>query len=43
MRVLIDTNVILDVLMKRAGFYENSERVLKLCEIKINEGFISTL
>jgi predicted nucleic acid-binding protein len=41
MKVLIDTNVILDILMKRAGFYENSSRVLKLCEIKQDEGYIS--
>jgi predicted nucleic acid-binding protein len=41
MRVLIDTNVILDILMKRAGFYENSSRVLRLCEIKRDEGYVS--
>lgn len=41
MRILIDTNIILDVLMKRADFYEDSARVLKLCEIKKMEGFVS--
>jgi predicted nucleic acid-binding protein len=33
--------VILDILIKRAAFYENSSRVLKLCEVKRDEGFIS--
>ncbi len=41
MKLLIDTNVILDVLMKRADFYEKSARVFKLCEIKKAEGFLS--
>jgi predicted nucleic acid-binding protein len=41
MKLLLDTNVILDVLMKRAEFYEKSSRVLKLCEVKKAEGFIS--
>ncbi len=41
MKLLIDTNVILDVLMKRMEFYEKSARVFKLCEIKKAEGFLS--
>ena len=30
MKLLIDTNVILDVLLKREGFYEDSAKILKL-------------
>lgn len=43
MKVLIDTNIILDVLCKRQGFYEDSSRVFKLCEIKQITGIISAL
>ena len=32
MKVLIDTNIILDVLCKRPGFYEDSAKIFKLCE-----------
>jgi hypothetical protein len=32
MNVLIDTNVVLDVLLKRALFYEDSRRVIALSE-----------
>ena len=31
MRVLLDTNVILDVLLGREGFYDDSARVVKMC------------
>ncbi len=43
MKVLIDTNVILDVLCNRADFVEASSRVFKLCEIKKLEGYVSAL
>lgn len=43
MRVLIDTNIILDVLCKRDGFYEDSTKVMKLCEVNKIDGFISAL
>lgn len=33
MKVLIDTNIILDVLCKRPDFYEDSAKVFKLCEV----------
>ena len=39
MKVLIDTNVILDVLCKRPKFYEDSAKVFKLCEVKKIEDF----
>ena len=41
MKLLIDTNVILDVLIKRQTFYYNSKAVLKLCEIRKIQGFIT--
>ena len=43
MKVLIDTNIILDVLCKRNGFFEDSEKIFKLCEVKKIEGYISAL
>lgn len=43
MKVLIDTNVILDVLCKRPEFYENSAKIFKLCEIKKISGIVSAL
>lgn len=43
MKVLIDTNVILDVLYKREGFYEDSLKIWKLCEIRKLDGYISAL
>lgn len=41
MRLMIDTNIFLDVLAKREPFYENSKAVLKLCESKKVHGFLS--
>ena len=43
MKVLIDTNVILDVLCNRKGLAEDSKKVWKLCEVKKIEGVISAL
>ena len=43
MKVLIDTNVILDVLYKREGFYEDSLKIWKLCETRMLDGYISAL
>ena len=43
MKVLIDTNVILDVLCKREGFFEDADKNFKLCEVKKIEGYISAL
>lgn len=41
MRMMIDTNIILDVLLKREPFYAQSKAVLDLCENKKILGFIS--
>jgi len=43
MKVLIDTNVILDVLCDRKEFVEASSMVMKHCELNNIEGYISTL
>lgn len=43
MKVLIDTNIILDVLCKRSAFYEDSAKIFKLCEVKKISGVISAL
>ena len=41
MRLMIDTNIFLDVLLKREEFYEDSRRVLTLCEEHSIDGFVS--
>lgn len=41
MRVLIDTNVLLDVLMGRQPYYDISDKILKLCADKEIEGHIA--
>lgn len=43
MRILIDTNVILDVLCARENFLAASSMVWKYCETKKLEGYISAL
>lgn len=43
MKVLIDTNIILDVLCKRPEFYEDAAKIFKLCEIKKITGVVSAL
>jgi len=41
MRLMIDTNIFLDVLAKREPFYAHSKAVLELCESKKVQGFLS--
>ena len=43
MKILIDTNVILDVLCNRQDFIEDSLKVFKYCEAKQITGYISAL
>ena len=43
MKVLIDTNVILDVLCARPDFLKDSSAVWKYCEINKIDGYISSL
>lgn len=41
MKIMIDTNIILDVLLEREPFYEYSKAILELCEKRKIHGFIS--
>ena len=41
MRLMIDTNIFLDVLTKREPFFDNSKSVLDLCERRKVQGFLS--
>lgn len=41
MRLMIDTNIFLDVLLRREPFFENSRSVLRLCEDRKVQGFLS--
>lgn len=43
MKLLIDTNVILDVLCDRPEFSDTSSMIWKYCEVKQVEGYISAL
>ena len=43
MRILVDTNVILDVLCDRKAFVVDSLKVFKYCEANIITGYISAL
>ena len=41
MRLMIDTNILLDVLTQRNEFYDDSKAVLKKCEDRTVQGFVS--
>ncbi len=41
MRIMIDTNVVLDVFLKREPFFQASYEVMKQSALQIHEGFIS--
>lgn len=43
MRILVDTNIILDVLCKRNDFVETSSKIWKLCETEQIDGCISAV
>ena len=43
MKIFLDTNVILDVLVKREPFYIDSSKVLTLVNEKIVSGYISAI
>ncbi len=43
MRVLIDTNIIIDVLANREGFSEPASQLFKLCEVGKVQGMIYAL
>ncbi len=41
MRLMIDTNIFIDVLAEREPFYAHSKAVLEICESKKAQGFLS--
>lgn len=41
MKALLDTNIILDVILKRQPFFEDSYRVMRLCSSKKYEGILA--
>lgn len=41
MKVLLDTNIILDVALQRQPYFDESDRVLSLVEQKQVEGYVS--
>ena len=41
MKILIDTNVIMDSLIGREPFFEDSDKILKLCSDHKVEGYIA--
>ena len=43
MKILIDTNIILDVLCNRKEFVDDSKSILNLCEINEIDGYLSAL
>ena len=43
MKLLIDANILLDVLMKREPHYSDSALIWKLCETEQVEGYVSAL
>ena len=43
MKILVDTNVVLDVLCNRAEFVDASSRVWKCCEVGKIKGYLSAL
>lgn len=43
MRVLIDTNIIIDVALEREPFFEDSDRLLALAEEKAFDGYLSVI
>lgn len=40
-KLILDTNIILDVLLSRADYFDASKAVLSLCEAHVIEGFIT--
>ena len=43
MKVLIDTNIVLDVLYAREPFAEDASKIFKCCELKQIDGYVSAL
>ena len=43
MKVLIDTNIIIDFLYAREPFAEDASKIIKFCELKQIDGYVSAL
>ena len=43
MKLLIDTNVVLDVLCAREGLVEAASLIWKRCELGLDQGYLSAL
>ena len=41
MKILIDTNILLDFIIGREPFYENADKVLMLCANKKANGYLA--
>lgn len=41
MKLMLDTNIVLDVLLKREPFFSSSYEIMRLSALKTHEGFIS--
>ena len=41
MVLLIDTNIVLDYLLKRAPFYSNSQKIMEICSRESVDGCIA--
>ena len=41
MKILIDTNILLDFIIGRDPFYENADKILKLCANKKVKGYLA--
>ena len=41
MKIMIDTNIVLDVLLEREPFYKHSRAIIEMCEKRKIYGFIS--
>jgi predicted nucleic acid-binding protein len=41
MKVLIDTNIVLDILLRREGYFEDAAKIVVLSENKIIESYVS--
>ncbi len=41
MKILIDTNILLDFIIGREPFYENADKILSLCVNKKAEGYLA--
>jgi predicted nucleic acid-binding protein len=43
MRVFVDTNLFIDILLNREPFFKNSALIYKLCENNMLEGYIAPI